>query len=130
LAVVAVLAFLAAVLGCWALRVEVIGAPQAETASPVAAPATSHGRFSAEWATVCRPDLDSTVNDDKAFKSAGLKRDRQTTFSIDVPRSSGSAMPSIERATRWQQPGDAASRAPTTVVADQNRLIQFCVDRR
>jgi hypothetical protein len=76
------------------------------------------------------PDFGSTLNDDKAFKSAGLKRDRPTTFSLSVPRWPWTPS-SLASATGSQRPVDACpSRAPSTVLAGQDLLTKLCVSRR
>ncbi len=76
------------------------------------------------------PDFGSTLNDDKAFKSAGLKRDRPPTFSLAAPRWSWTPS-SLATATGAQRRVDASpSRAPSTVLAGQDLLAKLCVSRR
>jgi hypothetical protein len=82
-----------------------------------------------ESVPVRRLGVGSTVNDDKAFKSAGLKRDRGSTFALSTPRQSGSSAPPTLGIIWSQQRVDAPARAPASSPAGHNILIQFCVAR-
>ncbi|WP_082946272.1 hypothetical protein [Mycobacterium sp. E1747] len=127
MAVVAALSLFAAAFGFWALQV----ATQAGPPQPVSvsAAATGPAQFGDISASRTHPDFGSTINDDKAFKSAGLKRDRPTTFSLSAPRSAWT-LSSFASATGAQRPIEAcSSRAPSTVVAAQ-LLTMLCVSRR
>jgi hypothetical protein len=105
------------------------GAPQ-QVAMSVAATDAGPLQFRDGSAPQIHPDLGSDLNDDKAFKSAGLKRDRPTTFSLSVPRWSWTPS-SLASAGGAQRPLNAcSSRAPSTVLAGQDLLTKLCVSRR
>lgn len=106
-----------------------VGTPQHAAVSAVA-PDAGPPQFNDGSAPKSHPDFGSTLNDDKAFKSAGLKRDRPTTFSLSVPRGSW-PLSSLAPAIGAQRPTDAcATRAPSTGLAAQDLLTTFCVSRR
>ncbi|WP_082948080.1 hypothetical protein [Mycobacterium sp. 852002-51613_SCH5001154] len=106
------------------------GPPQHVAASVATTTRTGTLEFRDGSAPRSHPDFGSTLNDDKAFKSAGLKRDRPTTFSLSVPRWSWT-LSSLASATGAQRPLDVGpSRAPSTVLAGQDLLTKLCVSRR
>ncbi|MCV7310028.1 hypothetical protein [Mycobacterium paraffinicum] len=112
------------------MQVEATTGPPQHLAVSVATAGTGTLEFRDGSAPRSHPDFGSTLNDDKAFKSAGLKRDRPTTFSLAVPRWSW-ALSSLASATGAQRPLDACpSRAPSTVLAGQDLLTKLCVSRR
>lgn len=76
------------------------------------------------------PDFGSTLNDDKAFKSAGLKRDRPMTFSPAVPRWSWTPSSLAYAAKAQRRVGAGSPRPPSTVLAGQDLLTKLCVSRR
>ncbi|WP_256251014.1 hypothetical protein [Mycobacterium malmoense] len=121
IAIVAALSLFAAALGCWALRAEIaVGTPQSVAASPGAAAGSA-------WAS--HPGFGSTLNDDKAFKSAGLKRDRPMTFALSAPRSFWLPTP-LGSSAGARQPGDTCPRAPSAGVTGHDLLTKLCVSRR
>lgn len=127
-AVVAGLSLIAAALGCWALRTEIATDTSAPVVAALSAPDAGQGHRADGSATARHADFGSTLDDDKAFKSAGLKRDRPTTFSLSTPRSPWT--PSSLAAAAWTvRPGEPCCRAPATVLAGQNLLAQLCVCR-
>ncbi|OBI33777.1 hypothetical protein A5709_21075 [Mycobacterium sp. E1386] len=128
-AVIAALSLFAAAFGFWALQVAATAGPPQHVAVSIAA--TDTGPQIRDGSTPhSHPDFGSTLNDDKAFKSAGLKRDRPTTFSLSVPRWSWT-LSSLASAAGAQRPLDACpSRAPSTFLAGQDLLTKFCVSRR
>ncbi|OBH99282.1 hypothetical protein A5679_19855 [Mycobacterium scrofulaceum] len=126
-AVFAALSLFAAAFGFWALQVGTQAGSSQHGAVPAAATAPAPSGVSS--APRPHPDFGSTLDDDKAFKSAGLKRDRPTTFSLSVPRWAWTL--SFASATGAQRPIEACSpRAPSTVLAAQDILTIFCVSRR
>lgn len=127
-AIVAGLSLIAAALGCWALRTEIVTGTSAPAVVALSTPDAGQGHLTDGSATASHADFGSTLNDDKAFKSAGLKRDRPTTFSLSTPRSPWT--PSSLALAAWTaRPGEPCCRAPATVLAGQNLLAQFCVCR-
>ncbi|MEB3983992.1 hypothetical protein OQ968_22340 [Mycobacterium sp. 663a-19] len=124
--IVAALSLFAAALGCSALQISAdASAPPCVSVSVFDAGPVHHKDGSA---LACHSDFGSTLNDDKAFKSAGLKRDRPPTFPLTVPRSLWST-PAVAGGARWQQWGHPSTRAPVTTVAGQGLLTQLCVAR-
>ncbi|UXA08716.1 hypothetical protein KXD96_11970 [Mycobacterium sp. SMC-2] len=119
----AALSLFAAAFGFWAVQVgTAAGAPQPAAAGPL--------QLRDGSAPHSHSDFGSTLNDDKAFKSAGLKRDRPTTFWLSVPRSSWTPS-SLASVIGAQRPIDACTpRAPSTVVTGQDLLTKLCVSRR
>lgn len=81
-------------------------------------------------ASQSHPDFGSTLNDDKAFKSAGLKRNRPMTFSLSVPRWSWTPSLLAYAAKAQRHVGASSPRAPSTVLAGQDLLTKLCVSRR
>ncbi|MCA2242323.1 MULTISPECIES: hypothetical protein [Mycobacterium] len=81
-----------------------------------------------ESVPVRRLGVGSTVNDDKAFKSAALKRDRGSTFALSTPRQSGSSAPPAVGVIWSQQRVDTPARAPATSPVGHN-IFQYCVAR-
>ncbi|ETZ41732.1 hypothetical protein L838_4634 [Mycobacterium avium MAV_120709_2344] len=129
-AIVAVLTLVAAVLGCAALRVEMAGdASQPGMVASAAELASGPARLNHEPVPARRLGIGSTVNDDLAFKSPGLKRDRATAFAFSTPRSSDSLVAPTAGVIGWQQRVDTPPRPPTPVPAGHNLRIQFCVAR-
>lgn len=129
-AIVAVLALVAAVLGCGALRAEMASnASHSEMAGSSAGPLSIPMHSDHESVPVRRLDLGSTVDDDKAFKNAGLKRDRGTTFALSTPRQSGSSIPPAVGMIWPQRRVDTPARAPASRPPGQDILIRFCVAR-
>lgn len=130
LAIVAVLALVAAVLGCGALRAEMASnASQPQMAGSSAGPLSIPMHADHESVPVRRLDLGSTVDDDKAFKNVGLKRDRGTTLALSTPRQSGSSVPSAVGMIWPQRRVDTPARAPASRPPGQNILIRYCVAR-
>ncbi|WP_082968194.1 hypothetical protein [Mycobacterium scrofulaceum] len=128
MAVFAALSLFAAAFGFWALQVGTQAGSSQHGAVPAAATATAPSGVSS--APQPHPDFGSALDDDKAFKSAGLKRDRPTTFSLSVPRWAWT-LSSSASATGAQPPIEACSpRAPSAVLAAQDILTIFCVSRR
>lgn len=82
-----------------------------------------------ESVPVRRLGVGSTVNDDKAFKSAAVKRDRGSTFALSTPRQSGSSAPPTLGIIWSQQRVETPARPPASSPAGHNILIQFCVAR-
>ncbi|RAV11098.1 hypothetical protein DQP57_12380 [Mycobacterium colombiense] len=97
----------------------------ASSTSPVSGPT----QLSNDSVPIRRLSAASTVNDDKAFKSGGLKRNRSTPIALSTPRSPASAAPPMVGIVRSQQRVDAPARAPAETCVDQNLLIRFCVAR-
>lgn len=128
-AIVAVLALLAVLLGCAFLRAatttDALPAAVASSTSPVSGPT----ELTNNSVPVRRLGVGSTVNDDKVFKSGGLKRDRATTLALSTPRPAGSAVPPLVGVVQSDQRVDAPARAPVSSCVDQNLLIRFCVAR-
>ncbi|WP_237394471.1 hypothetical protein [Mycobacterium intracellulare] len=130
MAIVAALALVAAVLGCGALRAEMAAnASPPEAAASSVSPLSNPVHSDHESVPVRRLGVGSTVNDDKAFKSVALKRDRGSTFALSTPRQSGSSAPPTLGIIWSQQRVDAPARAPASSPAGHNILIQFCVAR-
>lgn len=130
LAIVAALALVAAVLGCGALRAEMAAnAAPPEVAASSVSPLSNPMHPDHESVPVRRLGVGSTVNDDKAFKSVALKRDRGSTFALSTPRQSGSSTPPTLGIMWSQQRVDTAARAPASSPVGPNILIQFCVAR-
>lgn len=130
LAVFAVLSLFAAAFGCWALQAGAAASASQQPAVSAVAPDTGALQFNNGSAPKSHPDFGSTLNDDKAFKSAGLKRDRPTTFSLSVPRESW-PLSSLTPAIGAQRPTDACTpRAPSTFLAVPDLLTTLCVSRR
>ncbi|ORB05114.1 hypothetical protein BST30_15010 [Mycobacterium mantenii] len=92
-------------------------------------PVSGPTALTTESAPVRRVGVGSTVNDDQAFKSGGLKRFRSTTVALSTPRPSGSAVPPTVGILRFQQRVDAPARAPASSSVSQNLLIRFCIAR-
>jgi hypothetical protein len=129
-AIVAALALLAVVLGCGSLRAATTtGASQPPVAASSASPVTGPTQLTNDSVPVRRMGVGSTVNDDNAFKSGGLKRGRATPLALSTPRSSGSAAPPMVGIVRSQHRVNAPARAPASSCVDQNTLIRFCVAR-
>jgi hypothetical protein len=128
-AIVAGLSLVAAALGCWTLRPEIAAGPSAPVVASLSAPDAGPGHLTDGSTPANRADFGSTLNDDKAFKSGGLKRDRATTFSLSAPRSPWT--PASLAPVVWARgPGEVGCRASATVVAGQTLLAQLCVCRR
>lgn len=104
-------------------------ASQPEVAVSSAGPLSNPTHPDHESVPVRRLGVGSTVNDDKAFKGGGLKRDRGSTFALSAPRQSGSSVPPTLGIIWSQPPGDTPARAPASSPTEQNRLIHFCVAR-
>jgi hypothetical protein len=128
-AVVAALSLLAAAFGYGALRTAAI----AQASPPVAASLlyfdAGPAHVGADFAPARHLHPVSTLNDDKAFKSGGLKRDRPPTFTFDAPRAFSSSAPVSWTTSVGTRRGGGA-RAPSTVHACNNLLTQLCVSRR
>ncbi|WP_231995090.1 hypothetical protein [Mycobacterium sp. 852002-10029_SCH5224772] len=130
MAIVAALALVAAVLGCGALRAETAAnASPPEVAAASANPLSNPMHPDHESVPVRRLGVGSTVNDDNAFKSAALKRNRGSTFALSTPRQSGSSTPPTLGIIWSQQRVDTPVRALASSPMGQNLLIQFCVAR-
>jgi hypothetical protein len=130
LAIVAALALVAAVLGCGALRAEMAAnALQPEVVVSSASPLSNPMHPDHESVPVRRLGVGSTVNDDKAFKSAGLKRDRGSTLALSTPRQSDSSVPPTVGIIWSQRRIDTPARAPASSPVGHNILIHFCVAR-
>lgn len=114
-AIVAGLSLVAVALGCWSPRSDVAPGASDAVVTALSAPGVGHADSSAS-------------NDDKAFKSGGLKRDRAQGLPIPAPRSSG-ALSSLTRAAWVQRPIDQSCRAPATGPAGQDLLARLCVCR-
>jgi hypothetical protein len=130
LAIVAALALVAAVLGCGAVHAQMAAlASQSSSAAPSASPDSGPTQLHSAAAPVRRLGVGSTVNDDKAFRSAGLKRDRATTLALSTPRWSDSATPPSVGTVRSEQRSDTPAGRPICRSVVHNLLIQFCVAR-
>lgn len=129
LAIVAALALVAAVLGCGALRAEMAASAAPPEAASSVSPISNPLNSDHESVPVRRLGVGSTVNDDKAFKSAAVKRDRGSTFALSTPRQSGSSAPPTLGIIWSQQRVDTPARPPASGPAGHNILIQFCVAR-
>lgn len=128
-AVVAGLSLIAAALGCWTPRPETAAGPSAPVVVSLSAPDGGQAHLTDGSTPAPRADFGSALNDDKAFKSGGLKRDRATTLSLTAPRTPWT--PSSLAPVSWARgPGQASCRASATVVVAQNLLAQLCVYRR
>ncbi|MGD1254142.1 hypothetical protein ACKUT9_07815 [Mycobacterium seoulense] len=127
----AALSLFAAAFGFWASQVgSAPGPPQQVVSTVAAAPGTGPLQSTKAPAPQSHDDMGSTLNDDKAFRSAGLKRDRPTTFALSAPRWSWT-LSSLAPATGAYRPVDARrSCAPSTVLADRDLLTTLCVSRR
>ncbi|TAM72235.1 MAG: hypothetical protein EPN51_04240 [Mycobacterium sp.] len=102
---------------------------QPEVAVSSASPLSNPMHADHESLPVRRLGVGSTVNDDKAFKSAGLKHDHGSTFALFTPRKSDSSVPPTVGII-WSQPRiDTPARAPASSRVGQNILIQFCIAR-
>lgn len=128
-AIVAAFSLIAAALGYWALRVETM----AEAPPPVSAPIlhldAGPAHVGGDAAPASHVHSISDLNDDKAFKGAGLKRDRPPTFTFSVPRAS-SLLPPAARTAWIGYLSSASARAPAPLYACENLLVQLCVSRR
>ncbi|ORA20460.1 hypothetical protein BST14_02215 [Mycobacterium arosiense ATCC BAA-1401 = DSM 45069] len=93
--------------------------------SPVPGPM----QLSNDAVPIRRLGVGSTVNDDKAFKGGGLKRDRPTALAFSTPRPAGPATPPMVAILRSEQRSDPPARAPASSCVEQNLLIRFCVAR-
>jgi hypothetical protein len=128
-ALVAALALFAAALGYWALRAEIsTDAPQ-----PVAAALVNPNSSPAQLADHSVPPGHvhsvSNFSYDKTLKSAGLKRDRPTTFTSWASQAFSS--PSLDSRAAGVGPiGITSARAPAGLHACSNLLTQLCVSRR
>lgn len=128
--IVAALALLAAVLGFGALRTESrADVVQPDAVAISAGPVSGPMQLNNDSVSVRRLGVGSTVNDDKAFKSGGVKRDRLTALAFSTPRSAGSAVPPTVGVIWSAQRVDVPARAPSLCSTDQNLLIRFCVAR-
>lgn len=129
LAIVAALALVAAVVGCGALRAEMAADASPPEVAASVSPISNPMHPDHESVPIRRLGVGSTVNDDKAFKSAGLRRDRGSTFALSTPRQSGSSVPPTLGMIWTQQRSDTPARAPASSPIGQNLLIHFCVAR-
>lgn len=130
LAVLAILSLFAAAFGFWVLQAGAAASTPQQAAVAAVAPDTGPLQFKDGSAAESHPDFGSTLNDDNAFKSAGLKRNRPTTFSLSVPRASW-PLSSLAPAIGAQRPTDGCGpRAPSIVRTAQDLLTTLCVSRR
>ncbi|OBG41697.1 hypothetical protein A5672_12300 [Mycobacterium alsense] len=73
-------------------------------------------------------DYGSTLNDDKAFKSGGLKRDRAPGFPTPAPRAAWT--PTSPSPAAWPpRAGEPCCRVSAGVLAGQDLLAHLCVCR-